>query len=148
MKTITILLTTICILNIYSCSKNTGTGDFYSSVQIHYIDKNGYDLFGNGQNGYIKDSVNVFDISTGIEIPLPISSQKYYFADWAASTIVIDGSINNHVVNHYTYNIIHLKAGVDDTLKIHLTKNTQYGALYDSIWYNGALKKDSMTIIK
>ena len=122
--------------------------DCFANVQIHYVDNAGRDLFINGQNGYYKDSVNIYDFQNGIKTALPISNQASYFADWASSTIVIDGSINNNVINRYTTNIIHLKIGVDDTLKIHLTGEKQFGSHYDSLWYNGVLKKDTMTIIK
>lgn len=132
-------------LLLFSCGKG---GDFYSAVQIHYVDKLGNELFTNGLNGYFKDSLNVYDYNNGVKQALPISSQSAYFSGWTNNAIVISGSINGNVKNQYTLNVIHLKLGVDDTLKIHLTKNSQSGALYDSIWYNGVLKKDTMTIAK
>lgn len=129
-----------------SCRK--GAGDFFSAVHIHYMDSLGNDLFTNGQNGYIKDSVNVYDFQNGMKKPLTIANQSAYFADWANSTVVINGIINTNVINHYTKNIIHLKMGVDDTLRVHLTRDAQMGSLYDTIWYNGVLKKDTFSIIK
>lgn len=137
---------TILLLVSEACKK-PGC-DCFPNVQIHYIDNGGKDLFTNGLNGYYKDSVNVFDYQNGIKTPLPISSQSAYFAGWSSSTIVIDGSINNNVINRYTNNIIHLKTGIDDTLKIHLTSEKQFGSKYDSIWYNGVLKSDTFTIVK
>lgn len=129
-----------------SCRR--GGGDFFSAVQIHYMDSSGNDLFTNGQNGYYKDSVNVYDFQNGIKTPLIISKQSAYFADWRNSIVIVPGIINTHVINRYTINIIHLKKGVEDTLKIHLTRDGQEGALYDSIWYNNVLRKDTFSIRK
>lgn len=147
---INFLLSIIFLLS-YSCKK--GGGDFFSAVGIHYVDANGRGLFTNGMNGYFKDSVNVYDYQNGIKTPLVISNQSAYFVDWYPSTIVINGIINKNVINRYTINIIHLKQGVDDTLRVHLTKDEQMGASYDSAWYNGKfipdmIKKDTFTIVK
>lgn len=57
---------------------------------------------------------------------------------------MIIGTFNLPVANNsYTTNIIQVKPGKNDTLRAHVN-----GMLYDSIWYNGILKKDTMTIVK
>ncbi len=135
MKIFYLILITIIFLQ--ACKKSGG--DIYSSVQITYVDNNGHLLFTDGQNGYYKDSLKVYDYQNGVKTLIPLG---FYWSPWASSTIVT-GSNNNDVINQYTINIIHLKSGVDDTLKIHLSGNQQYGSLYDIIWYNGKLKKNA-----
>lgn len=131
----------------FSCRK--GPGDFFSPIVIRYVDKNGNPLFTNGQNGYYKDSVKVYDLKNGIAAFIP---NGYIWVDWAPSTLRT-GDANNDIVNRYYTCLIHLKTGIDDTLKVHLTGDQQMGSYNDSIWYNGKLSKmnDScacMTIIK
>ena len=148
MKKIAILF---CIVIIgVSCKVICCVDPTASAVSIHYVDGNGNDLFTNGQNGYFKDSVQVYDLKNEIPTFIP---NGYYWSFWLQSSILTTGYTNNDIVNRYYTCLIHLKQGVDDTLKVHLTGNQQIGSFPDSIWYNGKLSKmnDScacMTIIK
>lgn len=145
----------LSILFLTSCAKNDSQPT-YSTIAIHYINNAGNDLFTNGQNGYIRGD-NILQISSlqnGTANLIYLQNQPYpygyYFtrnilggkAATDSSTIII-GTYNLPVYNNYTTNTIQLKTGVVDTLKAHVI-----GVVYDSIWYNGILKKDTMTIVK
>ena len=48
---------------------------------------------------------------------------------------------NANFLNRYSYTLIHLKNGTDDTLKVHIDKNAYSPAAnIDMVWYNGVLK--------
>lgn len=138
------------ILTLSSCRKPAN--DFFSSVAIHYVDPSGRDLFTNGQNGYFLDSVKVYGIRNGRNVI--ISTYNYMYPNGFTPNVVYPNSgisvrpNDSDIVNRYTISIIHLKTGVDDTLKIHLNQDSQMGAIYDQIMYNGVLINDVTTIIK
>ena len=138
------------IMALSSCQKRA-TG-FFSQVSIHYVDQSGKDLFTNGQNGYFLDSVRVYGIRNGRNVIISTFNSMYpngftpnVLYPYSGISVTPNDS---DIVNRYTISIIHLKKGVDDTLKIHLNQDSQMGAIYDQILYNGVLVKDTVTIIK
>ena len=135
----TLLIITIILLIFQSCVKSGGCDVDPPAAYIHYIDKFGNDLFKNGQNGYIKDSVAILNLN-GNKIPNYVD-----FANWTPSTLLLSISTYTTVTNNYCTLIIHLKEGINDTLKMHLISNpcTQL----DSIWYNGQIKKAGSQVI-
>ena len=139
------------LISLTSCRKPPG--DFLSSVQLHYVDQYGKDLFTNGQNGYILDSIKVYDFGNGVKNLIYNPGKDYpngYAPNPFSPTSGINiGPDNNNIINQYTVTIIRLKPGVEDTVKIHLNKSSQMGAIYDQVMYNGVLiNKDSATIVK
>lgn len=147
------LFACLFLIELLACKKGiVGGGDFFSVVQIHYVDVTGRDLFRNGQNRYYLDSVIVYHMIHGIKRKIFLNNFPEYqgFGEnvlYPSSGISITPP-DSAISNQYTVSIIHLKPNVDDTLKIHLTGTKQAGSLYDSIWYNNVLRKDTMTITK
>ncbi len=135
MKNIISIIIVITLLSSFfqSCSRKAGCNSGMPRVLVRYVDKNGNDLFTNGQNGYNMDSTYFKDVYGNF-----ISNATSYFVGWASSTMLL-GPYNNSASNQYSTIVVHLKTGIDDTLKRHLTAGgcTQL----DSIWYNGQLKK-------
>jgi len=136
-----------------SCKKGSQTPDVYPMVQIRYLDSTGNDLFSpahDGQNGYWMDSVRIYDYKNGIKTliyqgPTANTSAADYPYGYVFTTYSNISDIpgeymiiypNEDVVNRYSNSIIQLKAGVFDTLRVHLTGNVPYGSQYDSVWYN------------
>ena len=120
---------------IFGCMKGSPPNP---DALIHYIDKNGNDLFTTGQNGYHEDSVAILN-SNGKIVPNYVC-----FAEWAPSTLILGTSMYTTITNDYCTLFIHLKTGVNDTIKFHLLHNPDR---YDSIWYNGRLKKAGTQVI-
>ena len=153
MKTKIAPLFCLIIFILFGCGKTPGGGDFFSSVQLHYVDQYGKDLFTNGQNGYILDSIKVYDYGNGVK-NLIYNQGKDYPNGYTPNPLypgsgISFGPANNNIINQYTVSIIRLKPGVEDTIRIHLNKSSQMGAIYDQVMYNGVLiNKDYATIVK
>lgn len=140
---------------IAGCRK--GSSDvplIYPTAHIHYVDTNWHDLITNGSNGYIFDSIRAYDYQNGVKTKLSSPSNIYpngfsEYVIYPKSGIEI-GSWNNDIVNRYTVTIIHLKMGVDDTLRLHLTGSAPVeSSHFDSIWYNSLLiKTDTFSVMK
>ena len=131
-----VIIVSFLLLMMYQgCRRGTPPD---SDALIHYIDKNGNDLFTTGQNGYYKDSVAILNID-GKKIP-----NYAGFAEWAPSTLILGVSAYTTITNNYCTLLVHLKPGVDDTIKFHLIGNTDR---FDTIWYNGRLKKAGTKVI-
>ena len=138
------------------CKKSNiigGYGDAIGNVQIYYRDSIGRPLFTGGSNGYYNDSIAVYDLNN--KPKRLISPSLWGFAPWGVSLFNIDNlGIQWTVINAYTKILIHLKSGVDDTLRGHYYNNDSQSNLYDSVWYNGVLKynkvaiSDTFTIVK
>lgn len=148
------LLIILFSLLFFTCKKG-GYGDYIGSVQIHFVDNTRRDLFTNGTNGYYFDSVKVFDFQNNTKTL--ITPLNWSWAGWAASTLDIsDGHGSYNIINGYSIVLIHLKAGVEDTLRGHFLNSDGKNNLYDSVWYNGILKykvssmqtNDTFTVIK
>lgn len=116
---------------IQSCKPKVGCAGM-PQIFVHYVDKNGNDLFTNGQNGYYMDSAYFKNTSGNI------ISGANYFVNYPTTSTILLASYEN-VSDKYSAVIIHLKNGVEDTLKRHLTSSGC--PQLDSIWYNGQLKK-------
>ncbi len=150
-----LVLVPIIYLTI-GCRKDPGQhlSLIYPMVDIHYVDTNWHDLFTNGRNGYIFDSIHAYDYQNGVKTSLVTPSKDYPngyspYVLYPQSGIEI-GSGNGDIVNRYTVTIIHLKMGVDDTLRLHLTGSAPVeSSHFDSIWYNGVLSKtDTFSVMK
>lgn len=150
-KIVSLSLLYFLVGTLLSCTKNNSPV-LYDEIIIHYIDSSGYDLFKHGQNGYFRDSVQLLNLQNGNKNLIYIANSMYPYGYYFTRNILggkvltdsgtlIIGTYNIPVTNNYTTNIIHLKIGVNDTLKAHVN-----GINYDSIWYNGILKNDSITI--
>jgi hypothetical protein len=153
MKIILIFLTVFCIF--YSCKKESTAGTAVYGVLLHYVDSNNNDLYAiDGTNGFWKDSIKVYDI-TGQKKPLPNcyqnNTQNFQFQQLQVLRTTI--CENTDIVNRYSYTLIHLKSGVDDTVKCHIDHdNIGLSTSYDGIWYNGIQKtydeNGNITIMK
>ncbi len=126
------------ILTLLSCKKDKWTPNH---VYIHYVDNNGNDLFNYSSNGYINDSVRIYYFKNGVKTPFGLLPKDQYplgyFTDLLSSTIDFSDYYEDDVINNFSTNIIHLKAGVDDTLRLKLTGNQVTGSNYTEVWYNG-----------
>lgn len=139
----------------YSCRKPGDAGTTVYGVLLHYADSNSNDLYStDGTNGFWKDSIKVYDI-TGQKKMLPNcfenNTQNYQFQQLQELRTTI--CPNTDIVNRYSYTLIHLKNGVDDTIKCHLDHdNIGLSTSYDGIWYNGVQKfydsSGNITIMK
>jgi hypothetical protein len=139
----------------YSCKKQGDAGTAVYGVLLHYIDSSGNDLYTvDGTNGFWIDSIKVFDI-TGVKKPLPNcyenNTLNYQFQQLQVLRTTI--CANTDIVNRYSYTLIHLKTGVDDTIKCHLNEDKiSLSSSYDGIWYNGIRKTSdsngNITIMK
>ncbi len=126
------------ILILFGCKKDKWTPNY---VYLHYIDANGNDLFNYSTNGYINDSVRMYYFKNGIKTSYPLPPKDQYplgyFSDILSSTLLTTDYYEDDVINNFSTNIIHLKAGVDDTLRLKLTGNQVNGSYYTEVWYNG-----------
>jgi hypothetical protein len=135
----------IVILPIsYSC-RRIGVNDAGTAMygeDIHYVDSSGNDLFSltnDGQNGYLTDSTRAYDITNGNKILLTCYPNGMGFQSLNVLKTII--CANHDIVNQYSYTLVHLKNGIDDTIKVHLTSNSiSPSTNNDSVWYNGVLK--------
>jgi hypothetical protein len=151
----------VCLILIsflfFACKKSSNdAGTAVYGVRIHYIDSNGDDLFSlsnDGQNGYWTDSLLVFDITNG-KNPLPScyeTGHSYQFEQLNVLRTAI--CENQDFINRYSYTLIQLRKGMQDTIKVHITQNTVTPSTNnDSIWYNGGLMKydstGTITVVK
>ena len=136
----------ICLLIsvfIFICGCKKGGRDAGTAklgVELQYVDSTGNDLFSpqsDGQNGYWIDSVRVRDLNS--KSLLTCYTNGYEFQ--VESGFVMHTCPNPNIVNQYTNTLIHVKTGMDDTLKVHLNQSSYtQSANIDSIWYNGVLK--------
>lgn len=146
MKTTYIIFcTSVCIL-FFSCQKKSSPVDD-TLVGIHYVDASNNNLF---TNGYIKDSVRNYTIvngqnqlnsSTNISSPFncrfsTTSGKEYLYMDLGLNVLYNSGAL----LNNYSHMLIHLKIGVEDTIKSHFAGDYAIGFVVDSVWYNGILK--------
>ena len=112
----------VVFLSLFQACRKNGR-DTFPEVQIHYADMKGNDLFINGtiNNGYSTDSIRIFDYQNGIKkliyYPNAVLPYGYSLSPFFSSTIVISDG-NNDIINQNVVTIIHLKPGVDDTLKL------------------------------
>jgi hypothetical protein len=136
-----VFLITVLLL-LYSCIRDRA-GTAQLGEDIHYVDSSGNDLFSltnDGQNGYWTDSTRAYDITNGNKILLTSCADNgIFFVPVNVLKTVI--CANHDIVNRYTYTQVHLKNGVDDTIKVHITANSITPSTNaDSVWYNGVLK--------
>ncbi|MGN6532031.1 MAG: hypothetical protein ACTHK0_09785 [Ginsengibacter sp.] len=122
-------------------------------VDIHYINKAGNDLFINVSNGYVKENVRTYtfinnekylDSAFDIYDPAKVVYNPYQWGNaynleendsvYVAAFVLPVRKIN-YQKEHYFTTIIHLKEGVEDTMRTYIT-NVQ---TVDSLWYNGKL---------
>ncbi len=154
---IKLLSLTSIVLLFFACGKGTNdAGTAIYGVRIHYIDSNRNDIFSinnNGQNGYWIDSLSLFDI-TGTKKPLPFCYENGHSYQFQPLNILrLDICENEDFANRYSYTLIQLKEGVQDTIKVHINRNdVSLATDNDSVWYNGVYKiydsTGSITIIK
>ena len=138
-----IFLSMAAVFLLFSCRKQgCDPGKMTPMLTIHYTDSSGKDLFTNGFNGYWKDSTTVKDYYGD-------TSSVYggFFPVYGGNRMIV--SYNTDIVNNYGATLIHLKPGVDDTLKTHVAGNSSMSPRYDSIWYNSQPEsvKDSVIVI-
>jgi hypothetical protein len=127
-----------------ACSGSNDAGTAKLGVKIHYVDSSGNDLYSlvtDGYNGFWKDSILLYDI-TSAKIKLPPCYETGLAYQLQASTVTeMIICANANFLNGYSYTLIHLKTGTDDTLKVHIDKNAYSPAAnIDMVWYNGVLK--------
>jgi hypothetical protein len=130
------------ILLVLACGKGThDTGTAIYGVRIHYIDSNKNDLFSisdNGQNGYWIDSLQLFDITTGKKTLPSCYENGHSYQFQPLNILRLDICENEDFANRYSYTLIQLKKGVQDTIKIHINRNSvSLSTDNDSVWYNG-----------
>jgi hypothetical protein len=136
-----IFLLIAALIFIFRCNKGGGdAGTAKLGVELHYVDSSGNDLFSpqsDGQNGYWIDSVRVRDLKS--KSLLTCFTNGYEFQ--VESGFVMHTCPNPNIVNQYTSTLIHVKTGMDDTLKVYLDQSSYtQSANIDSIWYNGVFK--------
>jgi len=130
----------ITLFIFYSCRNDGDAGTAVYGVSLHYVDSNSNDLYSaDGTSGFWRDSIEVYDI-TGQKKPLPNcfydNTRNLQFQEFQEIRTTI--CPNTDIVNRYSYTLIHLKNGVDDTIKCHLDHdNIGLSTNYDRIWYNG-----------
>jgi hypothetical protein len=151
-----IILSSLITLSIfYSCRREGDAGTAVYGVLLHFVDSNSNDLYStDGTRGFWKDSIKLYDI-TGQKKPLPKcfddNTQNVQFQQFQEIRTTI--CPNTNIVNRYSYTLIHLKNGVDDTIKCHLDHDKiGLSTNYDGIWYNGIQKtydtNGNITIMK
>ena len=132
----------ICLLAACSESNDAGTAQY--GVKIHYVDSSGNDLYSlvtDGYNGFWKDSILLYDITSAKQKLPPCyeTGLAYQFQAGTVTEMII--CANPNFLNRYSYTLIHLKNGTDDTLKVQIDKNAYSPAANnDMVWYNGELK--------
>jgi hypothetical protein len=147
----------ILCLGYNSCKKSSNdAGTAAYGVRVHYIDSSGRDLFSarnDGQNGYWMDSLLLFDITSGKTPLTPCYEvgRAYQFSQ--LNILRTDICENTDFINRYSYTLIQLKKGVQDTIRVHINQNSvNPGTNNDSVWYDNVLKTydstGSITIVK
>ena len=138
---------TALVFFFYCCKQKGGDGGTaHLAVPLHFVDSSGNDLFSSfndGQNSYWMDSVKVSNIDQGNQYATLNCFDEHtvgYQFEMLAE-FVMKVCPNYNVENSYTYTLIHLKNGMDDTLKIHINQNIiTPSTMSDSFWYNGILQ--------
>jgi hypothetical protein len=137
---------------LVSCIGKNDGGTAILGLQLHYVDSNGNGLFSaiqDGQNGYWIDSLKVYDLSDGRKTMLTPCFENRSLSFTFGGGSVLHLCPNNNIKNRYSITLIHVKNGIDDTLKVHIDQNTiTAGTNIDSIWYNGALKIQDSAFVK
>lgn len=141
MKYFTFLL--ICMVTLCSCHKD-GLPTSAWVAYIAYIDSSGNDLFTDGSNGYVVDSVRMYYYLDGVRTlattarpgviptyPWGISPFTHDFGSGIYSGLAM--LTNFGIANDSTTIFIDLKPGVEDTLACKFTNDDQ--VLYLA-WYN------------
>ncbi len=156
MRNVIYFIVIVC-LGCNSCKKSSNdAGTAVYGVRIHFIDSSGNDLFSttnDGQNGYWKDSVVLYDI-TNIKTqlqPCYEGGRSYQFEQ--LNVFRMDICENTDFANRYSYTLIQLKKNLQDTIKVHIDQNTLNPATNnDSVWYNNVLRRydstGTITVIK
>ena len=135
------------VMTLCGCHKDeTPTPSFLAIIS--YVDSSGNDLFADGSNGYIADSVRLYYYQDGVKtlvntarpgvistflwgvIPLPDHNNPNAYAGLGIET-------NFGIVKDSSTIFIHLKAGVEDTLACKFIEDNY--VLYLA-WYNGVPK--------
>ncbi|HLX52642.1 MAG TPA: hypothetical protein VKR58_01805, partial [Aquella sp.] len=80
-------------------------------------------------------------------------NNTYNYQFQQLNVLSIDICENTDIINRYSYTLIHLKYGIDDTIKCHIDHdNLGLSTSYDGIWYNGIQKSydanGNITIMK
>jgi len=141
------IILSISIYLLASCRKPPyicNDGGRNTNVSIRYLDHRGQSLFMDSSILYPLDSIRLYDLQNSDST----SGFPLYF-DTAADFLYL---VNNSLfINNYSVALIHLRTGMDDTLKCHYSgiPNAQCD-LVDSVWYNGilsAVKTDSPIVI-
>lgn len=138
-----------------SCNKSpVNKGAFFNpTIDIHYIDKNGNDLFKNDNNGYIKENVRTYtlvnrekSLDSGFDVANP-NKVVYTPYKWGnvynqdeddtvyVAVFVLPVTKIDYKNEHYFTTLIDLKEGVEDTMQVYV--NSRKGI--DSLWYNRQL---------
>jgi hypothetical protein len=150
-----IFVFTIALCIFYSCRKQGDAGTAVYGVPLHYVDSNNNDLYSiDGTNGFWRDSVKVYDIGGPMKLlPNCYINNTYNYEFQQLNVLSIDVCENTDLINRYSYTLIHLKNGVDDTIKCHIDHdNLGLSTSYDGIWYNGIQKsydsEGNITIMK
>jgi hypothetical protein len=149
-----IVISFFLIIVVFGCGKYS-EGDVVDPIEIVYTDSSGNPIFSpdmDGIDGYYQDSVLVYGMDDGIktlgtcfEVPNDTIAYNSPTGRLSCRFDDITGYIRfipcggTAEANRYSTTIIHLKRGVDDTLKIHVTKLGTEGNI-DSLFYNGILK--------
>lgn len=135
------------VATLCSCAKNLTPTPAYAAC-IGYIDSSGNNLFTDGSNGYIADSVRLYYYLNGVRTlattarpgviptyPWGVSPFIHDFGIGIYSGLAIDTDFG--IVNDSTTIFIDLKPGVEDTLAC---KFIEGGYVLDLAWYNGVPK--------
>lgn len=133
----------ISCVTLCSCHKRETPTPAYAAY-IAYIDSSGHDLFTDGSNGYIVDSVRLYYYLNGVKtlvnndrpgvrsaMPWGVAPFTHLYDTAAYSGLEIQ--TNFGIVNDSTTIFIDLKPGVEDTLAC---KFIEGGYVLDLTWYN------------
>jgi hypothetical protein len=134
-----IIVPIVILFYLTACMKGGKCdGGVLHDVAIIYVDSLGNNPFTNTSKCLSLDSIRVYDLqnnSSSLEI-------RYYNSE----KNVIDIVTSNVFINNYNRNLIHLKAGINDTLICHYSGVANEGCLnIDSVWYNGILCTNNVT---
>jgi hypothetical protein len=129
----------LMMIFLFSCMGKNDAGTAHEGVSLNYVDSIGTRLYQtDGYDGYWVDSIRIYDITEGVKTKI---SPCYETGLPYSFQIGLQICANQHIVNRYYNTLIHLKSGVDDTLRVHINSNTLTpGTNNDSVWYNGQLK--------
>jgi len=144
MRIIQVFFIVFIFLNL-SCRKGLGdAGTASHGVFLHFIDHSGKELFNldsNGEQGYFFDSINLYDLTKSkTELPSCYEdrSKNYLFQQF--DELRTQFCPNFDIINRYSYTLVQLKRGSNDTLKCHInTDQIGPSTNFDSVWYNGKL---------